>query len=276
MKSSLPSDGRSGAACFTIGNKAYFIGGRTEELVFSDEVWEYNMTTDTWTQKNDFPYGNKWRITSTSNDTLGYVIFGFNDTLGYSNELFEYDPTNDTWSILSNFPNEARNYTSIDYINNQLIVLFGMDSTNQFYNDVYLYDLNTNLWDIGPALPNIPRRGGQVFTKGFDLFYCTGLLNSPERTNETWILENPTSSLSHFEIEEFSVYPNPTSEALNIKCKSCSNTPQIATIRSIVGEEISTFHVDQNQVKIDVSKLNTGTYILSMSRKNLKLRFIKR
>lgn len=279
-KTSLPSDGRSGSACFTIDNKAYIVGGRTEELVFTDEVWEYNMTTDTWTQKNNFPYGNKWRITGTSNETSGFVVFGFDDTLAYSNDLFEYNPTSDSWSILNTFPDEARNYASIEYINNQLIVLFGMDSTNQFYNDVHLYDLSTDQWETIASLPGLPRRGGKVFSKGLDVFYSTGLLNTPERTSETWILYNPTSSLSNLEIEEFSIYPNPASDLLNIECKSCANNPQILTIRSVLGEDISTFKIDENQVQLDVSGLRSGTYILTIlnqtNQEINQMRFIKR
>ena len=263
VKSTLPADGRSGAACFTIGNKAYIVGGRTSEQVFINEVWEYDMTNDIWTQKNNFSFGNKWRMSGTSNDTLGYTIFGFNDTLGNSNSLYEYDQISDSWSILTTFPGEARNYASIEYINNELIILFGMDSTNKFYDDVHLYDLTTNQWETGVSLPDLPRRDGKVFSKGLDLFYSTGLVNTPERTSETWILYNPTSSLSNLEVEEFSIYPNPSSEFLIVKCNSCAKTPQILTIRSVLGEEISTFNMDENQVQLDVSGLRSGTYILT-------------
>jgi N-acetylneuraminic acid mutarotase len=279
-KSAFPSDGRSGAACFTIENKAYIVGGRTSEQVFTNEVWEYNMTTDIWTQKNNFSFGNKWRMSGASNDTLGYTIFGFNDTLGYSNNLYEYNQDSDTWSIESNFPDEARNYASIEYINNQLIILFGMDSTNQFYNDVHLYDLSTNQWQNGPSLPDLPRRGGQVFSKGLDLFYTTGLLNSPERTSETWILQNPTSDLTNLENKAIAVYPCPTSNVLNIKYDSYEGLPQIIVINSVEGEHISTLEVNDNQTQLDVSELSSGTYIITIIDQNgvqiNQSRFVKR
>jgi N-acetylneuraminic acid mutarotase len=279
-KSTLPSDGRSGSACFTIGNKAYIVGGRTEEPVFTDEVWEYDMTTDIWTQKTNFPYGNKWRLTGTSNDTSGYIIFGFDDALGYSGDLYEYNPSSDTWSILTSFQDEARNYASIEYINNQLIVLFGMDSTNQFYNDVHLYDLSTDQWETGPALPGLPRRGGQVFSKGLDLFYTTGLLNTPERTNETWLLKNPTSNLSELEFEEFSVYPIPTSNLLNIKCLSCKDKQLVIKINSVLGQQISTYNINGNQTQLNVSELSSGIYLMTIINQNgqkiNQLRFVKR
>jgi N-acetylneuraminic acid mutarotase len=279
-KIALPSDGRSGSACFTIGNKAYIVGGRTDELVFTNEVWEYNMATDSWTQKNSFPYGNKWRITGTSNDTSGYVIFGFNNALGYSNDLYEYNPTLDSWSILTAFPDEARNYASIEYINNQLIVLFGMDSTNQFYTDVHLYNLITNQWGAGISLPDFPRRGGKVFSKGLDLFYSTGLLDTPERTSETWILNNPTSSLIGLTTKEFLVYPCPTSNILNISATSYVDKPRIIVVNSVEGEHISTFEINDNQTQLNVSKFSSGTYIITIIGQNGQVisqsRFVKR
>jgi N-acetylneuraminic acid mutarotase len=280
VMSSLPSDGRSGSACFTIENKAYIIGGRTEDLMLTNQVWEYNMTTDIWTQKNNFAFGNKWRMSATSNDTLGYTIFGFYDNWGYSNELYQYDNTSDSWSIISNFPDEARNYASIKFLNNQLIILFGMDSTNQFYNDVHLYDLSTDQWQTGPSLPDLPRRGGQVFTKGLDLLYTTGLLNSPERTNETWILQNPTSGLISLENNEFSVYPCPTSNILNIKSTSNEGQPMNMVVNSTTGEHIATFKTSESQAQLDVSKFSSGTYTITIiDQKGNKIgqsRFIKR
>lgn len=263
-KSTLPSDGRSGFACFTIENKAYIVGGRTEELTFSDEVWEYDMTTDIWTQKANFPYGNKWRITGTSNDTSGYVIFGFDDTLGYANELYEYNPTADTWSIVSYFPDEARNYASIQYLNNQLIVLFGMDSTNQFYNDVHLYNLTTNLWETGPSLPDISRRGGQVFTTGLDLFYTTGLLNTPARTRETWIFDNPTSDIISPETMEMAIFPCPTANVITIKPSSYSEMPQTIVVHSLDGKRVATFDINNNETQLDISDLSSGTYFIAL------------
>lgn len=279
-KTALPSDGRSGSACFTIGNKAYIVGGRTEELTFTDEVWEYNMNTDSWTQKNNFPYGNKWRLTGTSNDTSGFVIFGFDDTLGYSNEIYQYDQTSDSWSLLTTFPDEARNYASIEYINNQLIVLFGIDSTNQFYNDIHLYNLTAGQWEAGVSLPDLPRRGGKVFSKGLDLFYSTGLLNTPERTNETWILHNPTSSLPNLSTKEIIVYPCPASNVIKIESSSYEDKTQIIVVHSAEGNHIKTLERNDSQMQLDVSNFSPGTYIITVfDHSGLRInqsRFVKR
>ena len=279
QKTSLPAEARSGSASFRIGDKAYIVGGRTENEDFINEVWEYNIPTDEWTQKNDFPFGKRWRMNGASNDTLGYIIFGLGEGSTYSKGLYEYNPSSDTWSTLTEFPESPRNYASMIFLNNQLIVLFGMDENGKYYNDVHLYNLATDEWEVGDTLPDLPRRGGLVFSSGLDLFYSTGLVNTPERTSETWMLQNPTNSLVDLTLEKLSIYPNPASNVLIIKCENCKDKPQKVILKTIQGQHVSAHEVEDVNMQIDVSALNSGTYFILIENKNNQqykpLRFVK-
>src|ERR1019366_2089587 len=54
-KTCLPSYTRAGEAAFTVGNMGYIVGGYNLGITASNQVWQYNPNTDTWTQKNNFP-----------------------------------------------------------------------------------------------------------------------------------------------------------------------------------------------------------------------------
>jgi N-acetylneuraminic acid mutarotase len=57
-KANYPGGGGGGSSlgtCFAINGKGYICLGINNSLVYNQELWEYNPTTDTWSQKANFP-----------------------------------------------------------------------------------------------------------------------------------------------------------------------------------------------------------------------------
>jgi N-acetylneuraminic acid mutarotase len=93
--------------CFTIGNKAYIglgssgEGGQPNSM--SKEIWEYDMTTNVWTQKANFPGPQRAGCFSFSIGNMGYV--GGGDTLSGGinpvKDFWQYNSQTDTWTQLA-------------------------------------------------------------------------------------------------------------------------------------------------------------------------------
>jgi len=91
----FPSSARSGCATFTINGIAYVVGGQDESGYYINEVWAYDISSDSWERKSDF-VGNRFRAAAFSLNGKGYLGSG-NDEYGYSytGDLWEYDPSLD-------------------------------------------------------------------------------------------------------------------------------------------------------------------------------------
>ncbi|MBK7966139.1 MAG: hypothetical protein IPK10_13240 [Bacteroidetes bacterium] len=51
VKTNYPGVGTAGVSSFSINNKGYFWGGFDSANVTTNEMWEYDNTTNVWTQK---------------------------------------------------------------------------------------------------------------------------------------------------------------------------------------------------------------------------------
>lgn len=98
QKADFPGLPREGAVSFSIGSKGYLGTGLTSTLptLRTNDFWEYDPTTDIWTQKSNFgglpiAFGVGFHIGSK-----GYLGTGNNGTL--QKEFWEYDPASDTWT----------------------------------------------------------------------------------------------------------------------------------------------------------------------------------
>jgi hypothetical protein len=95
---------------------------------------------------------------------------------------------------------------------------------------------------------------------------------------ENTFMSNETLSLNdYFEGENLSIYPNPTSDILNIKLRN-QNLPDSITITNMLGQIVLTQKVNQiNDLAISTNQLNNGMYFVKVIKDNQSksLPFIK-
>lgn len=111
QKSNFPGGLRHRAEGFSIGNKGYVgVGGNivnNSTQLFQD-FWEYNPTTDLWTQKANLPGLPRWDAASFSIGNKGYLGTGVPQGGGMLQDFWEYNPLNDTWTQKANLYGPAR------------------------------------------------------------------------------------------------------------------------------------------------------------------------
>lgn len=76
---------------------------------------------------------------------------------------------------------------------------------------------------------------------------------------------NPSLSVKEKQIEDFNLYPNPTSKSF-VTIESKSNAAMNVKVYDILGKEVITQKVTNK--RLDVANLNTGVYIMSVEQEN--------
>ena len=113
---------------------AYFAGGHGTGYLLN-EFWEYNINTDTWTQKPNFPFAPRSFGISFSLCEKGYLGTG-NDGSGitYLSDFWEYDLLTGNWTQKTNFPLPGCMASAWFIIHNRAFVGTGVNHTTIFNN----------------------------------------------------------------------------------------------------------------------------------------------
>ena len=178
-KGTFPAPGREYESVFTIGNKAYLVGGYkpvSGNIIYKD-TWEYNPATNSWTQKASLPGLTMGRTNATgfSIGNKGYIVCGDHwlpNDHNYFKSLLEYDPSSNTWTYKANFPGEARADCKTFVIGGSAYAGGGYsDNTGEYiyYKDFYKYDPSTDTWTQIPLIPGLGtlRYSFSINSKGY-------------------------------------------------------------------------------------------------------------
>ena len=77
QRTDFPGTARFYAAGFAIGTKGYVSTGY-DDVLFYNDIWEYNTATYAWTQRNPFPGSLRYMAVGVSDGTNGYIGTGNN------------------------------------------------------------------------------------------------------------------------------------------------------------------------------------------------------
>ncbi len=265
-----PGRGLMSAVCFQFGNKIILAGGKGNNDTINHQVWQYDISNDTWSQKNNFPFSPKWRAAYCTVGTEGYLLGGIDSTSRFSKHLYRYDFQTDVWQLFDSMPLlRGRAYQAMQARGNNLVVFGGFDSLNTYYNDTYIYNTSTKGWDAAATLPAGPRKGGMSFSDGQNFYYTCGITSSGIRLNETWMTNMPLGVEENYTYtDRLIAYPNPSQEFLNLQFEN--DAPKVITLYDIAGNTVLENACSCGFQSIDVSNYNYGLYFLSVQYANGK------
>lgn len=175
--------------------KIYAIGGSTAYTYtsFNTNVQEYNISTNTWTNKSTIPRNMAFSVSELINGKI-YIFGGYSASSTVSNVVNIYDIANNTWSIGTNSPNLRTLCGHWVDDSNRIHFIGGYAGTNED-----IYDVTNNSWSIGNT--NIPvmnptsvptwvfqTLNGKVYCFGYDAGTVTndGKINVYDILNNTW------------------------------------------------------------------------------------------
>ena len=209
QRSNFPGEFRVKSTSFTLNNKIYVIGGFGNSGATLKDVWQYDIATDTWLQKNDFAGAERYAAIAFVVDGNAYVGTGGNDN-GYLDDLWRYNESSDTWTTRTGLPagsaqheNQRRESWSFVVGNKAYLgggdgFVFGPNSTtNIAFYDIWEYNPITNTWTQKSDMPDFIGRdfsiAGAINNKGYVGLGCNVDQNINRQsfweydpTNDTW------------------------------------------------------------------------------------------
>lgn len=180
QQANFPGAGRYWCSSFTIGDKIYVglgyspNGGSGGASVFYSDFYEYNTTTNTWTQRPSYPGAGRLYVTGFSINGKGYFSCGWYN--GYQKDLWEYDPVANGWTQKASVPGPGR-WGAVGFsIGNYGYVVTGDTQGNGqgCINGAYRYDQTSNLWMQIPDFPGTAVYGAAGFSIGNKGYVGTG------------------------------------------------------------------------------------------------------
>jgi N-acetylneuraminic acid mutarotase len=256
----FPGNPRQAPCNFVLGNKAYIISGRltgTAGVVYND-VWEYNITSATWTQKNNLPFAGMFRGSAFVINGVGYIAYGLTNNNNFNRSIYQYDQANDQWMQIPNVNLPARNYVGCAVTSNTAFFYGGQDSTYQITNDVRLFDPTTGTITVYPGIPALGRKGGMAFSLNNIFYITTGVDSSPARIKETWKNDAFVGIKQHHHSEiNLTIYPNPAFKGIYIE-----TTEDL--IKAVMSGPLGNVISEHYTKNISVSDLPPGVYSLSI------------
>lgn len=177
QKSPIPgiASGVYSGCSFTINNLIYVAGGCTSGLDSNyQNLWEYDPSSDVWTQRADMPVGGTYGSSAFTINNVGYVFTGWHRT-GPSSTVaisfnYKYDPSINAWDSVAAFPNLR--YTAVAFeLNGKGYLGTGYAPLS---NDWWEYDATADSWTQKANLPGNARQAGNGFSLGGYGYVCMG------------------------------------------------------------------------------------------------------
>ena len=171
QKASFAGEKRSGAVGFSIGDKGYIGTGNSLDGIYSvykKDFFEYDPTTNKWTQKASFAGEKRSGAVGFSIGDKGYIGTGYNN--GYKQDFWEYNPTSNKWTQKADFVGEGRSDAVGFSINNKGYIGTGSGNNSDFWE----YDPVSNKWTKKADFSGEGRKSAVGFSIGKKGYIGTG------------------------------------------------------------------------------------------------------
>jgi N-acetylneuraminic acid mutarotase len=195
QKSDFGGVARHRTPMVAINNKIYtglgHYNGAGPNIIFSD-WWEYDPSTNAWTQKADYLGGICYHGVAFSHGAAGYVGTGRTSPTGNTlvSAFFKYTPATNSWVAIASIPGPGRRGAVAFTIGQYSYVGTG-ESTSGSLSDFYRFDSSTETWIQLPNFPGNARNSSVAFSDGSFGYMGTGNTNFGS-TNDFWKFDPST------------------------------------------------------------------------------------
>lgn len=144
---------RTSHTAFSLNGKGYICGGTDNSDDFGD-LWQYDPSNNTWSQKADLPGFGRRELSSFTIGDFGYVGHGRNlDNDIIFTSFYKYDPSQNQWTQIEDCP--VQRYTSTGFsIDSIGYITCGILPGVARYKDLYAYNPRTDSWSQKESLPS--------------------------------------------------------------------------------------------------------------------------
>jgi N-acetylneuraminic acid mutarotase len=261
QKSSYPGNLGSGiyfATAFSVDGKGYICGGKKGPANYSDELWEYKPSTDSWSMLQAFPGGVRYQLASFVVNNKAYVGLGV-DLDVFRKDIWEFNPTTNQWTQKNDFLGSERGAVSTFAFNYRGFVCLGGDGG--YKKDVWEYNPYDDSWSIRADFGGSARKNAFSFVINDTAYVgCGKGISGKKMSFYAYVPYQSALSVNEFKNIELSTYPNPIDDVLNINISN-ANVHSI-TIYDMMGKEIISTIINSSYLTINRTDISSGTYLL--------------
>lgn len=269
-KASFPGNSGFGiyyATGFAVLGKGYFCCGKEAASNYSNDLWEYNPTTNTWLQKVDLPGPERYGAIAFVVGNYVYCGTGTDENI-LVNDFYRYNPTSNTWMILNNFPGSGRFSGSSFVLNGNGYMLLGTDGG--YKDELWMYDETLDYWFPKATFPGGARRSAGAFAISGKGYAGVGKGLTGTRRDFWEYLPSILAGIDEYSDIVFSnLYPNPMTEQSTIVLSDKISLQNLFwELRDVQGKLISSETITQNSFVIYRNDITKGMYVLNIKNKN--------
>jgi len=259
QKANFPGGGGNGiyfATAFTLDQKGYVCCGKVGPNSYTNELWEYKPSLNQWVQRANFPGGVRYQLSSFSIGMYGYVGLGANQDV-FKNDFWRYSAGTNQWTQIASLPASERGGAVTFAIGNRGFVCMGNDGG--ILDDLWEYNPVIDQWSVRAPYGGSERKNAIALTAYGKAYVGTGKGYSGKKAGMEEYIPYANVGLMEDQAVSLSVYPNPTTDILNIRSKF--QGLDIA-LYSFDGRLIHMNKSTKENIQIDISRELPGIYVL--------------
>ena len=252
---------------FSTDNYGYIACGKKGTSSYENDLWQYDDINDSWTQKANFPGGDRYNLMSFVINNIGYVGFGSDQDI-FRKDLWAYDELTDSWTQKADCEGVARAAGGTFSLQDRGFICCGADGG--FKEDLWEYDPFMDRWKIRAYFPTDGRRYGLSLSINNKGYFGAGkgsfgkkrsMYEYTPMTLFGWMMEE--LSLESILKPEIVIYPNPSIDKININWNKEASVNRIV-LSDIKGETKKDEYVSGESLILNVSNYSAGIYFVSL------------
>ncbi len=167
QKANFPSSGAGfvGSTGFVLNGKGYVCFGVNGTGSITKELWEFNPTSNNWTQRATFPSTARYASASFVLNDTAYIIGGNPGGTPYLADVWIFVPTSNTWVQKANFSGSKKCGGTGFTIEGIGYYATGLTSSTSATKDVWKYNKIKDTWSQIADFPN----GSVTGSIGFEI-----------------------------------------------------------------------------------------------------------
>lgn len=248
---------------FSLLGNGYFFCGKDGPSNYSDNLWEYNPTTNTWLQKMDLPGPKRYGAVAFTIGNYAYCGTGTDENI-LTNDFYRYDPATNTWLILANFPGTGRFSGSSFTIGSKGYMVLGTDGG--YKDELWEYDPAIDYWFPKAVHPGGARRSAGAFAINGKGYAGTGKgLTGTRKDFWEYLPSIPVGIEENSNIVFSNIYPNPMIDQATIILSDKISLQNLSwELVDGNGKLISKEIIETNKFVVDRNGISNGVYALNI------------
>ncbi len=260
QKANFPGAGGNGiyfATAFSIDDKGFICCGKRGAALYSKEVWEYKPTSDSWTQRADFPGGLRYQLTSFVINNTAYVGLGTDQNI-YRKDIWEYNSGADVWVQKNDFPGGERGSASAFALRERGFICLGTDGGLK--TDLWEYNPYFDTWTARANYGGSARKEAFAFAIGDRAYVGTGDGYTGKKASVYEYTPMDVIGIEEVSPTALAVFPNPVTTYFTITTTHASISSY--ELWTVDGKQIMRNNATGNQTHLARPNCDAGVYLL--------------